>query len=202
MKLLINTTSPYARIARIALWEKGLGEVPTRIVDPWGDTPELLAANTAGRVPTLVLDDGQALTESLLIVLWLEGTRPEPSLLGDDPTGVVARTGVAMGVIDAAVHTLIGRKIMGGPDFDESPVGQRRRRSMAEGLRRIEAGLGEAGEPDAGVPTLDAIAAVVALDYVQFRFPNAGWLPRLERLEQLQQRLRARPAMEKTLPHG
>ena len=29
---------------------------------------------------------------------------------------MVARTGVAMGVIDAAVHTLIGRKIVGGPD--------------------------------------------------------------------------------------
>lgn len=199
MKLLINTTSPYARIARIALWEKGLGEVPTQIVDPWGDTPELLQANSSGRVPALILDDGQVLTESLLIVLWLERTRSEPSLLGGDPTGVVARTGVAMGVIDAAVHTLIGRKIVGGPDFDESPVGVRRRRSMAEGLKRIEADLQEPGE---GVPMLDAITAVVTLDYVQFRFPQAGWMPSLPRLERLQQRLRARPAIERTLPYG
>ena len=95
MKLLMNTTSPYARIARIALWEKGLSEIETRIVDPWGDTPELLDANSAARVPALVTDDGQALTESLLIVLWLEKVRPEPSLLGDDPTGTVARAGVA-----------------------------------------------------------------------------------------------------------
>lgn len=199
MKLLINTTSPYARIARIALWEKGLGEVPTQIVDPWGDTPELLQANSSGRVPALILDDGQVLTESLLIVLWLERTRSEPSLLGGDPTDVVARTGVAMGVIDAAVHTLIGRKIVGGPDFDESPVGVRRRRSMAEGLKRIEADLQEPGE---GVPMLDAITAVVTLDYVQFRFPQAGWMPSLPRLERLQQRLRARPAIERTLPYG
>ena len=199
MKLLINTTSPYARIARIALWEKGLGEVPTQIVDPWGDTPELLQANSSGRVPALILDDGQVLTESLLIVLWLERTRSEPSLLGGDPTDVVARTGVAMGVIDAAVHTLIGRKIVGGPDFDESPVGVRRRRRMAEGLKRIEADLQEPGE---GVPMLDAITAVVTLDYVQFRFPQAGWMPSLPRLERLQQRLRARPAIERTLPYG
>ena len=199
MKLLMNTTSPYARLARIALREQGFGDIETRIVDPWGDTPELVAANTAARVPTLVLDDGRALTESLLIVLWLEKTRPEPSLLGGDPTGTVARAGVAMGVIDAAVHTLIGRKIVGGPAFDESPVGLRRRRSMAEGLRRIEA---ELRDPADGAPTLDAITAVVALDYVQFRFPQAGWMPTLERLGRLQQRLRTRSSIEKTLPHG
>jgi glutathione S-transferase len=198
MKLLINTTSPYTRIARIALWEKGFREVETQIVDPWGDTPELLAANTAGRVPTLITDDGQALTESLLIVLWLEKVRPEPSLLGGDATGSVALAGVAMGVIDAAVHTLIGRKTM-GPSFDESPVGVRRRRSMAQGLQRLDAEVGEATE---GVPTLGAIAAVVALDYVEFRFPQAGWMPAVPRLERLQQKMRARPSIEQTLPYG
>jgi glutathione S-transferase len=194
----MNTTSPYARIARIALWEKGLSEVETRIVDPWGDTPELLDANTAARVPTLVLDDGRALTESLLIVLWLERLRPEPSLLGGDPTETVARAGIGMGVIDAAVHTLIGRKIVGGPDFDESPVGLRRRRSMIEGLKRLDKA---AQEPD-GTPTLAAIAAVVALDYVQFRFPRAAWTPSLPRLERLQRRMRARPSIEQTQPYG
>ena len=199
MKLLMNTTSPYARIARIALWEKGLSDIETRIVDPWGDTPELLDANTAARVPALVTDDGQALTESLLIVLWLEKVRPEPSLLGDDPTGTVAQAGVAMGVIDAAVHTLIGRKTS-GKGFDESPVGLRRRRSMADGLKRLDAEVPESSAD--GVPTLAAIAATVALDYVQFRFPQAVWIPSLPRLEDLQQRIRARPSIEQTRPYG
>jgi glutathione S-transferase len=199
MRLLVNTTSPYARVARIALWEKGYSDIETGIVDPWDDTPELVAANAAARVPTLVLDDGQALTESLLIVLWLEKTRPEPPLLGRDPTGTVARAGVAMGVIDAAVHTLIGRRIAGGADFDESPVGLRRRRSMAEGLRRLDA---QAPEPADGAPRLDAIAAVVALDYVRFRFPQAGWMPAVARLDRLRQATAARPSMEQTRPHG
>jgi glutathione S-transferase len=90
MKLLINTTSPYTRIASIALWEKGFRDVEAQIVDPWGDTPELLEVNTAARVPTLITDDGQILTESLLIVLWLESIRPKPSLLGDDAAGTLA----------------------------------------------------------------------------------------------------------------
>jgi glutathione S-transferase len=198
MKLLMNTTSPYARVARIALWEKGYSDIETCIVDPWGDTPELVAANTAARVPTLVLDDGQALTESLLIVLWLERTRPEPTLLGSDPTGTVARAGVAMGVIDAAAHTIISRRIA-GPGFDESPVGLRRRRSMVEGFRRLD---GEAAGMASDPPDLAAITAIVALDYVRFRFPQAGWMPEVPRLDRLRQATATRPSMEQTRPHG
>ncbi len=198
MKLFINTTSPYARIARIALQEKGFHDIETQVVDPWGDDPDLLAVNPAARVPTLVTDDGQALAESLLIVLWLEAARPEPTLLGGDPAGGVARAGTAMGVIDAAVHTLIGRKIA-GPSFDGSPVGLRRQRSMAEGLKRLDADLSEPGD---GTPTLAEIAAVVALDYVQFRFPQADWMPPTPRLERLQRQTRTRPSVEQTRPHA
>ncbi|MBV8525468.1 MAG: glutathione S-transferase family protein [Acetobacteraceae bacterium] len=198
MKILINTTSPYARIARIALWEKGCREAETQIVDPWGDTPDLLAANPAARVPTLITDDGQVLTESLLIVLWLEKTRPEPSLLPGDPTAGLARAGIAMGVIDAAVHTLIGRKIA-GPAFDESPVGVRRQRTMAEGLGRLDA---DAPAFSGEQPTLPAITSVVALDYVRFRFPNAAWMPRLERLGGLRREMQNLASIEQTIPYG
>jgi glutathione S-transferase len=196
MHLLINTTSPYTRIARIALAEKGLTDVTTEVVDPWGDTPKLLQANSAGRVPTLIADDGRALTESLLIVLWLEHRRPEPSLLGVDATRAVERAGIAMGVIDAAVHTLIGRKVTDG-GFDEAPVGLRRRRSMIDGMSRLET------DPpgwDGGTPPIDAVAAVVALDYIDFRFPRAPWLPALPRLQALAAQLAARPSFEASRP--
>jgi glutathione S-transferase len=196
MKLMINTTSPYTRIVRIALAEKGLAGVESRLVDPWGDTPELLAANSAGRVPTLVTDDGRALTESLLIVLWLERTRPEPSLLKADPTAEIALTGVAMGVIDAAVHILIGRKIA-GPSFDDSPVGLRRRRSIVEGLKRIDSAIPADADPAPGLAT---IASVVALDYVRFRFPDAPWAPDVPVLARRAERFAARPSFAQTQP--
>lgn len=195
MHLLINTTSPYTRLARIALAEKGF-DTTTEVVDPWGDTPKLREANPAARVPTLLADGGRALTESLLILLWLEHQRPQPSLLGADATGAVARAGLAMGVIDAAVHTLIGRKITDAT-FDGSPVGLRRRRSMVEGLQRLEA---DAPVYADGTPAIDAIAAVVALDYVDFRFPQAPWLPALPRLRALAARLGPRASFEASLP--
>lgn len=197
MHLFMNTTSPYARIARIALDEKGC-RFETELVDPWADAPQLLQANTAGRVPTLSTDDGQRLTESLLIVLWLEADRPQPSLLGADRSACIARAGVAMGVIDAAVHTLIGRKCTDA-SFDDAPVGLRRRRSIVEGLRRLDA---DAPLHEDGTPDLAAITAVVALDYVRFRFAQAAWMPAVPRLDSLAARLAQRPSFERSRPRA
>jgi glutathione S-transferase len=198
MKLLLNTTSPYARIARISLDEKGCADVAAEVVDPWADDPRLLEANTAARVPALLTDDGRRLTESLLIVLWLESERPSPSLLGPDRTATIARAGVAMGVVDAAVHTLVGRKITDA-SFDESPVGLRRRRSIVQGLRRLES---DPPVYESGTPDLATIASVVALDYVRFRFPQASWMPAVHRLDGLAARLAPRASFERSRPRA
>ncbi len=202
MQLLANTTSPFVRIARIAMIEKGLNIEPT-IVDPWADDARLRAANAATRVPTLVLDDGTPIAESMGIIMWLEATRPaptHPSLIGADTTGVLSRAGVALGVIDAAVHTIIIRKVTAPVLFDETPVGLRRRRTMAEGMERLEA-LAAARPMDGGDGvTLDAICAVTAIDYLNFRFTDAPWLPPMPALNALSQRLRVRPSIANTMP--
>ena len=174
MQLLANTTSPYVRIARVAMIEKGLNIEPT-IVDPWADDPRLREANPATRVPTLITDEGIPISESLLIVQWLEHTRPAPewpSLLGSRQgvAGVLSRAGIALGVIDAAVHTIIIRKVTAPVLFDETPVGLRRRRTMAEGMARLEAIAARRELTASDAPRLDAICAVVALDYLRFRF--------------------------------
>ena len=202
MQLLANTTSPYVRIARIALIEKGLN-IELTIVDPWADDARLRDANPATRVPTLITDEGIALTESLLIVQWLEHTRPVPewpSLLGPDAVGVLSRAGIALGVIDAAVHTIIIRKVTAPVLFDETPVGLRRRRTMAGGMARLEsiAARGELVASDG--PKLDAICAVVALDYLRFRFADQPWMPPLPALDDLSLSLRQRKSFAQTLP--
>ena len=202
MQLLANTTSPYVRIARVAMIEKGLNIEPT-LVDPWADDTRLRAANAATRVPTLITDDGTPLTESLLIVQWLEHTRPAPdwpSLLGRDAAAVLSRAGIALGVIDAAVHTIIIRKVTAPVLFDETPVGLRRRRTMAEGMARLEsiAARGELSGSDA--PTLDSICAVVALDYLRFRFGAEPWLPAMPGLDAVSVLLNQRASFAQTLP--
>lgn len=208
MQLLANITSPYVRIARVSMIEKGLDVEPT-LVDPWADDARLRAANAATRVPTLLLDDGTPLAESLLIVQWLEVARPAPdwpSLTGRDATtaaGVLSRAGIALGAIDAAVHTIITRKVTAPVLFDDTPVGLRRRRTMVEGLQRLEAlapVLGGA-KPGAVAPTLDAICAVVLFDYQQLRFADQPWLPKTLGLQALAEAMRQRPSFASTMPH-
>ncbi len=208
MQLLANTTSPYVRIARISMIEKGIEIEPT-IVDPWTDDPRLRSANAATRVPTLVLNDGTALTESLLIVQWLEATRPAPNwpaLIGSDPLEievVLSRAGIALGAIDASVHTIITRKVTAPVLFDETPVGLRRRRTMIEGMQRLEILADMIGESvsDHGAPQLDAICATVLYDYQRFRYGDQSWLPATPRLQALAEALRVRPSVSTTMPY-
>ena len=47
--------------------------------------PDYLALNPQGLVPTLELDDGTKLTQSLAIIEWLDETHPAPPLLPADP---------------------------------------------------------------------------------------------------------------------
>ena len=44
-------------------------------------SPDYLKLNPQGLVPALVLDDGTVLTQSLVIIDWLEATYPTPALL-------------------------------------------------------------------------------------------------------------------------
>jgi len=44
------------------------------------------------------------------------------------------------------------------------------------------------------------LCAVVALDYLRFRFTDAPWMPALPTLDALSERLRERPSFGKTMP--
>lgn len=208
MQFLANTTSPFVRIAEIAMIEKGL-HIERTIVDPWADDARLRLANAATRVPTLILDDGTPLSESLLIVQWLEATRkaPEwPCLIGETPAevgAIMSRAGIAIGAIEASVHTIITRKVTAPAIFDETPVGLRRRRTMVEALQRLEEFAGDMtpGDPVAVPPKLDAICAIVLYDYMQFRFGDKDWLPKTPALHTLSVKMRARPSVNDTQPH-
>ena len=47
--------------------------------------PDYLAMNPQGLVPTLELDNGALLTQSLAIIEWLDETHPNPPLMPADP---------------------------------------------------------------------------------------------------------------------
>jgi glutathione S-transferase len=197
MKIISNTTSPYARIARIALAEKGFDLSGTKFVNPWADESELIGLNPASRVPTLETDSGLPLTESLLILLWLEKKIPEPSLLDGPLDLIVSQAGRAMGVIDAMVHIIIGVMQM-DPNWGETRVGLRRRRTIVTGLAALE----KAPPTYSGdVPHIGVLTAIVALDYLRLRFADAPWLEPLPKLDALRAAVGERPAYASTRPY-
>jgi glutathione S-transferase len=80
MKLYITPGSPYARMARVMVLEKGLGErveiVPAQTRQ--ADSP-YYRINPSGRVPYLVRDDGVGLEESTLICDYLDRLDGRPT---------------------------------------------------------------------------------------------------------------------------
>ena len=84
MKLLEYTAAPNPRRVRVFLAEKGI-EVPSEQVDigtQENRQPPYLAKNPMGGVPTLELDDGTYLAETVAICRYFEETQPEPPLMG------------------------------------------------------------------------------------------------------------------------
>jgi glutathione S-transferase len=84
MKLYITTTSPYARLARMAVIEKGLTD-KVELIEAKTRTAgsPYYGINPSGRVPCLVRDDGQIMEDSQLICAWIDRLDGKPRLAPD-----------------------------------------------------------------------------------------------------------------------
>ena len=181
MELYLNATSPYARLVRIVLLEKGLADTVTlKWCDPWADDAELLKANPAGRIPALVTEEGTTLSESMLIAVYLDSVSPNPPMLPAASRGdVLHLAGLGQNLMDAAFTTVIARKHYGN-EIDESELGQRRPRAIQRLLKQLNNELGE--KQQASNVNLGEIAIAVALDYLAFRLPEVNWKEEYPRL--------------------
>jgi glutathione S-transferase len=82
-----NFPAPNPRRVRIYLAEKGI-EVPLVHVDMMKrehKAPEFTIKNSLGQVPSLELDDGTVISESVSICRYFEALHPEPTLFGRTP---------------------------------------------------------------------------------------------------------------------
>ena len=79
MKLYVTSTSPYARLARIVVIEKGL-EDRVEIIEAKTRVPgsPYYKINPSGRVPYLVDDAGVGMEDSQLICAYLDGLDGKP----------------------------------------------------------------------------------------------------------------------------
>lgn len=73
MKLYYTHASPFARSARIVVREHGLeGKVDEVVSHPFDGAEDFIKANPLGKVPCLVLDNGQAIMDSEVICAYLD----------------------------------------------------------------------------------------------------------------------------------
>ncbi len=89
MKLLSSFRAPNPRRVLMFMAEKAITgiEIENLVLNEHPQhRPEYRALSPFGKVPTLLLDDGRALSETRAICSYLEGLHPEPNLMGADAT--------------------------------------------------------------------------------------------------------------------
>jgi maleylpyruvate isomerase len=73
--------------------------------------PDYRAVNPQGRIPSLALDDGTVLTQSLAILEWLDEVHPAPPLLPADPLAR-ARVRAAAQIVASDIHPVNNATIL------------------------------------------------------------------------------------------
>ncbi|MDP6830964.1 MAG: glutathione S-transferase [Alphaproteobacteria bacterium] len=88
MKLFDSQMAPNPRRVRIFLAEKGI-DIPLVAMDigkqEHKSADYIGSVNQLGQVPTLELDDGSHISESMAICRYFEEIQPQPALFGNDP---------------------------------------------------------------------------------------------------------------------
>ena len=114
MKLYSYWRSTTSYRVRIALNLKGLAyeTVPVNLVTGEQRTPAYTALNPGQSVPTLMLDDGTILTQSLAILDYLERLAPVPPLLPKDPL-LRARVLAAAHIVALDIHPVNNLRVVG-----------------------------------------------------------------------------------------
>jgi maleylpyruvate isomerase len=142
-----------------------------------------LALNPQGLVPTLELDGGGALSQSLAIIEWLDETHPRPPLLPPDPLGRARVRAFAL-AIACDIHPVQNLRVLQRLTrlgVAEDAIAQWAAWANAEGLEACEALLaGEAGPFCFGMaPTLADVCLVPQLANARRFKVEVGRFPRL-----------------------
>lgn len=200
MKLLYTINSPYARKVRIVALEKHVEMELQEVVLSAPDCP-VKNYNPLGKVPVLILDDGDSLYDSRVIVEYLDNRTPLAHLIPHDngsKTAVRRWEALADGICDAAVAAMLEER---------KPIEQQSQAFIEKQLDKVMRGL--------GVLNLDIIkkkwcvnetfsladiAVGCALGYIDLRFKHLNWQDKFPNLAKHYSVLVKRPSFKQTMP--
>ena len=161
MKLYTYFRSSAAWRVRIAMALKGLDYEPIPIHLRRGEqlSDDYRRLNPIGEIPTLVTDDGVAITQSLAIVDYLEERYPSPTLLPFDPVMRARARAIALTIV-ADIHPVDNLRVLnylsGTMSQPKSAIDAWYAHWITVGFGAVEALLAEANPAGAGYAVGDA----------------------------------------------
>ena len=203
MKLIGSITSPYVRKVRIVMAEKKL-DYQLVLEDVWAANTTITASNPLGKVPCLVMEGGEAVFDSRVIVEYLDTLSPVGKLIpsqGRERAEVKTWEALADGLMDAAILARLEATWAGRTAKQRSDAWIERQMGKIDAtLKAMSTGLGEKPFCSGIHFSLSDVAVGCALGYLDLRFPQIKWRETLPNLAKLQDKLVQRPSFVETHP--
>ena len=203
MKLIGSTSSPYVRKVRVVMAEKKL-DYQFLEEDVWAADTTIMQSNPLGKVPCLVMEGGEALFDSRVIVEYLDTLSPVGKLIpavGRERAEVKTWEALADGVLDALVLARLEGHWAGRKDGERSQAWITRQLDKTHAsLKAMSQGLGDKPFCAGIYLSLADIAVGCALGYLDFRFGDIDWRSTYPNLAKLQEKLMQRPSFAESLP--
>ena len=200
MKLVTSLTSPYGRKVRVVLLEKKI-PFQLQVENPWQADSVVSSLNPLGKVPVLVLEDGESVFDSRVIVEYLDHVSPVAHLIPGEPKSRMVVRGVealADGVTDAAVAVYLEKKRAPAQQSGDWLVLQEK--TLFRGLEALSEALGEKPWYLGNSMTLADVACGCMLGYLDLRFAEIDWRGAHPNLAKLADKLAQRPSFKETVP--
>lgn len=203
MRLIGSLTSPYVRKVRIVLAEKKL-DYKFELDNPWAADNIVSDANPLGKVPCLVMEGGEAVFDSRVIVEYVDTLSPVGRLIpekGRERAEVRTWEALADGLMDAAILARMEATWDGRSDAERSQAWIERQLGKVQGCAAAMARALEERPWCVGTHlSLADIATACALSYLDFRFPELTWRDAHPSLVRLVDKLAQRPSFIDTQP--
>lgn len=200
MKLLGSTTSPFVRKVRVVMAEKRI-DYDFQLDNPWNPDTQVPEHNPLGKVPVLVMDDGNTLFDSRVIAEYLDTITPVTRLIPEpNRQRIVVKRWEALGdgICDSAASIFLEKKR--AEEQQSAPWIARQHKKIDTGLRAAARDLGERNWCCGESYNLADVALGCALFYLDFRFPQIDWRGSYPNLERFAEKVGKRPSFKDTVP--